>query len=78
MQLLEKIAGGNCELKLLQKNCWNQGKPKCQLAIIFATCCCAGASAFENIELFFFVALPKTVIMLFNSKSFPGVKLHAL
>ena len=43
MQLLEKIAGGNCELKLLQKNCWNQGKPKCQLAIIFATCCCAGA-----------------------------------
>mgnify|MGYP000618276399 CR=1 FL=1 len=41
MQLLEKIAGGNCELKLLQKNCWNQGKPKCKLAISSACCSCA-------------------------------------
>ena len=47
----------------------NQNKQKLWQSWVF--------SAFENIEPFFF-ALPKTVIMLFNSKSLPGVKLQAL
>ena len=48
MQLLEKIAGGNCKLKLLQKNCCDQGKPKCELAISSACCAYAGAKQLKR------------------------------